>query len=55
MAHSHADLVARFYDALSRRDGDAMAACYLPAVTLRDPVFDLPGLKHLYHIFHISH
>ena len=45
MAHSHADLVARFYDALSRRDGDAMAACYHPAVTFRDPVFDLQGLK----------
>ncbi len=43
MPHPHADLVARFYDALARRDGDAMAACYHPDVTFRDPVFDLRG------------
>ena len=43
MAHPHADLIARFYDALARRDGAAMAACYHPQVTFRDEVFDLQG------------
>ena len=43
MDHPHADLVARFYDALARRDGDAMAACYHPEVHFQDPVFDLRG------------
>ncbi|MEL6614515.1 MAG: nuclear transport factor 2 family protein [Bacteroidota bacterium] len=43
MAHPHADLINRFYDALSRRDGDAMAACYHPEVHFQDPVFDLHG------------
>ncbi len=39
--HAHAALVSRFYDALARRDGDAMAACYHPQATFRDEVFDL--------------
>ena len=43
MAHPHAELVARFYDALARRDGAAMAACYHPEVHFRDEVFDLHG------------
>ncbi len=43
MPHPHADLIARFYDALARRDGDAMAACYHPDVHFRDEVFDLRG------------
>lgn len=43
MPHPHADLVTRFYDALARRDGDAMAACYHPDVHFRDEVFSLRG------------
>ena len=31
--------VQRFYDAMSRRDGDAMADCYAPGATFSDPVF----------------
>ena len=31
--------VQRFYDAMSRHDGDAMAACYAPRATFSDPVF----------------
>ena len=31
--------VQRFYDAMSRHDGDAMAACYAPGATFSDPVF----------------
>lgn len=45
MPHAHADLLTRFYDALARRDGDAMAACYHPEVHFRDPVFDLHGSR----------
>lgn len=43
MSHPHADLVTRFYDAFTRRDADAMAACYHPDVHFRDEVFDLHG------------
>jgi ketosteroid isomerase-like protein len=34
-----AELIGRFYAAFDRRDGDAMAACYAPDATFRDPVF----------------
>jgi ketosteroid isomerase-like protein len=37
-----AELIARFYGAFDRRDGDAMAACYAPDARFSDPVF--PGL-----------
>ncbi|OZC02339.1 nuclear transport factor 2 family protein [Rubricoccus marinus] len=43
MAHPHADLLVRFYDAFARRDADTMAACYHPDVHFRDPAFDLRG------------
>jgi ketosteroid isomerase-like protein len=33
------ELIERFYAAFDRRDGDAMAACYAPGATFRDPVF----------------
>ena len=33
------DVVRSFYTALDNRDGDAMAACYHPAVVFEDPVF----------------
>ena len=37
-------LVARFYEAFDRRDGDAKAACYAPDARFSDPVFpDLTG------------
>lgn len=41
--HPNEDLVTRFYAALARRDGDAMAACYHPDVHFHDEVFDLHG------------
>ena len=44
MPHSNAELIARFYDALARRDAAAMAACYHPQATFSDPVF--PDLDH---------
>ena len=43
--HPNAELLVRFYGALARRDGDAMAACYHPEVRFRDPVFDLHGAR----------
>ena len=36
-------LISSFYQAFSRRDWAAMAACYHPAVHFTDPVFDLRG------------
>ena len=41
--HPHAERITQFYDALARRDGEAMAACYHPEVHFQDPVFDLHG------------
>lgn len=44
MANANVELVNRFYEAFSRRDGDAMAACYAPEIRFSDPVFtDLKG------------
>ena len=44
MAERNVELIARFYDAFARRDGDAMAACYAPQASFSDPVFrDLKG------------
>lgn len=44
--HENAQLITRFYDAFSRLDGDAMAACYHPEVCFSDPVFpDLKGAR----------
>ncbi len=47
-AAANEQLIERFYDAFSRRDGDAMAACYAPGARFHDPVFqelrgDEPG------------
>ncbi|MFN2524787.1 MAG: nuclear transport factor 2 family protein [Actinomycetota bacterium] len=36
---SNARLIERFYEAFSRRDHEAMAACYGPDATFSDPVF----------------
>lgn len=35
--------LARFYDALARRDGEAMASMYSDRATFEDPVFRLEG------------
>jgi hypothetical protein len=37
------DALARFYDALARRDGETMAAMYAPDATFEDEVFRLRG------------
>jgi ketosteroid isomerase-like protein len=38
-ATDHKSLIARFYDALGRRDAVTMAACYARDATFEDPVF----------------
>jgi len=44
--HQHAELIRAFYAAFQRRDHAAMAACYAPHATFRDPVFpDLAGWR----------
>jgi ketosteroid isomerase-like protein len=43
MQHANAILLAHFYDAFSRRDGQAMALCYHHDATFVDPVFALHG------------
>jgi len=41
-----ADVVQRLYAAFDRRDGETMAACYVPDAHFRDPVFgDLTGAE----------
>ena len=37
------ELIKRLYAALDRKDGEAMASCYAPDATFRDPVFTLSG------------
>lgn len=37
------ELIETFYQAFQRRDGAAMAACYAPDASFRDPVFELRG------------
>ena len=37
--HPNADLITRFYTALSKLDGAGMAACYAKEATFSDPVF----------------
>lgn len=37
--HPNEQLLTRFYEAFSRRDGAAMAQCYAPDATFSDPVF----------------
>jgi len=43
MGSGSLDLIRGLYEALDRRDGDAMAACYAPDATFDDPAF--PGLS----------
>lgn len=46
MAHPHAALVTRFYEAFQRRDAAAMAECYHADVRFSDPAFpDLRGAQ----------
>jgi ketosteroid isomerase-like protein len=42
--HANEELIQRFYTALSKRDGAAMAACYASDATFSDAVFQ--GLKN---------
>jgi ketosteroid isomerase-like protein len=37
--HPHGSLINRFYEAFSRRDVQAMIACYHPEIAFSDPVF----------------
>ncbi len=39
MAHANAKLIERFYAALGRGDGDAMASCYARDARFSDPAF----------------
>lgn len=39
LTHPNVALIERLYAGLNARDGDAMAACYHPEATFRDPVF----------------
>jgi ketosteroid isomerase-like protein len=41
--HPNAQLITRFYEAFSRRDGLGMAACYHPEASFQDPAFTLQG------------
>ena len=44
MGNENEDLLARFYAAFGRHDGEEMAACYAPGARFSDPVFtDLRG------------
>jgi len=38
-AAAHRQLIAKFYEALNRRDAATMAACYAPGATFTDPAF----------------
>jgi ketosteroid isomerase-like protein len=39
LSDENADLIARFYEAFNRLDGEAMTACYTEDVRFSDPVF----------------
>jgi ketosteroid isomerase-like protein len=41
--HANAQLIDTFYAAFRARDAKAMAACYGPDATFRDPVFEVKG------------
>ena len=42
-AHPNAALIDGLYAAFRKRDARAMAACYQPDATFRDPIFDVTG------------
>ena len=39
MSDANRELIRTLYDALGRKDGEAMAACYAPTARFRDPAF----------------
>ncbi len=41
--NTNRELIKKLYAALDARDGEAMASCYAPDATFRDPVFTLAG------------
>lgn len=43
MTHPNAQLIERLYSSFRRRDSAAMADCYLPEATFRDPIFEVQG------------
>jgi len=45
VSESNRELIHRLYVALDQRNGDAMAECYHPQASFRDPVFDLRGTE----------
>jgi ketosteroid isomerase-like protein len=49
--HPHAELIADFYEAFARHDGDAMAGCYHDEARFSDPVFpelDAQGVRAMW-------
>jgi hypothetical protein len=45
------ELIRRFYEALDRHDGEAMAACYAPGARFEDPAFgELDGARGGRHV-----
>jgi ketosteroid isomerase-like protein len=42
-SHPNAALIEGLYSAFRARDAKAMAACYHPDATFRDPIFDVKG------------
>ena len=50
-AEGHRELIAKFYEALGRRDAATMIACYAPDATFTDPVFgklDADGVRAMW-------
>jgi ketosteroid isomerase-like protein len=45
MSETHRQLIDSFYQALQRRDGDAMAVCYHADATFDDEAFHLDGTE----------
>lgn len=43
--HPNAALIEHLYASFRRRDGAAMAACYQPDATFRDPIFAVSGAE----------
>ena len=41
--HANAALIERLYTSFRKKDAAAMAQCYAPDATFRDPIFDLAG------------
>jgi ketosteroid isomerase-like protein len=53
MPHPNAELIARLYAALARRDAAAMGSCYADDARFDDPVFrqlDADGVRAMWHM-----